>query len=104
MTDPNDDLEGDEDYDYLFDIEVEPIFNQLRTERWLMSILLWPAKAPRPHPIDKLAWMAGSQANLAAILAALEQDGLIERDGDTVSAARAAISFWRLELRQAEPR
>jgi hypothetical protein len=98
MLDPDSD-----DYDGVFDIEVEPIFDQWRTERWLMAILLWPAKAPRPHPVEKLTWIASSHTALAAVLAALENDGLIHRDDDTVSATRAAISFWRLEMRQAEP-
>jgi hypothetical protein len=92
----------DDDIDDFFDIEVQPIYHQWRTERWLMEILLWPAKAPKPHPVDKLAWMAGNQAGLTAVLDALEHDGLIRRDGRTVSATRAAISFWRLEP-QARP-
>lgn len=98
---PDDFLEDDDDY--AVDIESEPLFDQWRTERWLLAVLLWPPKAPRPHPIDKLTWLAGSQHNLAVVLAALEQDGLIERHGATVSATRAAISFWRLEMRQTEP-
>jgi hypothetical protein len=98
-SDPDDTLDDDEDFDYLSlsDIENQPIYNQWRTERWLMEILLWPAKVPRSHAVDKLAWIADSQANLDVVLAALEHDGLIQRDGESVSATRAAISFWRLE-------
>lgn len=79
------------------------IYRQWRTERWLMEVLLWPAKAPRPHRIDKLTWIAGGQDHLALALAALEQDGLIQSDGANVSATKAAISLWRLELGQEEP-
>jgi hypothetical protein len=99
MLDPDSDDRFDDD-DCLVDVEVEPIFDQWRTERWLMAILLWPAKAPRTHLVEKLTWIAGSQANLGAVLAALEDDGLIQRNGNTVSATRAAVSFWRLEMRQ----
>jgi hypothetical protein len=98
-ADTDDTLDDDEDFGYLSlsDIENQPIYRQWRTERWLMEILLWPAKAPKPHPVDRLAWMAGNHARLATALDALEHDGLIRRDGRTVSATRAAISFWRLE-------
>lgn len=96
-------LSPDDDYDDLTDIEYDSIFSQLLTERWLMEILLWPPKAPRPHLIDKLTWMAHSRAALDMVLAALEQDGLIQRDGDTVSATKAAVSLRRLDLRPPEP-
>jgi hypothetical protein len=102
MLNIDNDASSDDD-DYLFDIANQAIYRQWRTERWLMATLLWPAKAPRPHPIDKLTWIAGSHTALAAILDALEQDGLIQRDGKTVSATKAAISFWRLELTQKAP-
>jgi hypothetical protein len=91
------------DNNNIFDIGYAPIYNQWHTERWLMEILLWPAKAPRSHPVDKLTWIACGKANLAVVLAALERDGLIRRSGESVSATKAAISFWRLELAQASP-
>ena len=67
-----------------------------------MEVLLWPGKAPRPHPIDKLTWLAGGQNHLALALAALEQDGLIQSDGENISATKAAIGLWRLELEHPE--
>jgi hypothetical protein len=103
-SDSDDILDDDDELLNSFpDIECEDIYLQWRTERWLMRILLWPAKAPRQHQINKLVWMARSPADLAVVLDALEQDGLIERNGGSVSATRAAISFWRLELTQAGP-
>ena len=98
----NDASSDDDDYSF-FDIRDQAIYRQWRTERWLMAILLWPAKAPRPHPVDKLTWIAGGQTALAVVLDALEHDGLIQRHGTNVSATKAAISFWRLELRQEAP-
>jgi hypothetical protein len=95
--------DDDEDSDPFFAIENQPLYRQWRTERWLMEILLWPAKAPRPHPVEKLTWMAGNQADLAVILTALEHDGLIQRDDESVSATKAAISLRRLEMRRAGP-
>lgn len=103
-ADNNDTLDDDdEDFDPFFDIENAPLYHQWRSERWLMEILLYPAKAPKPHPVNKLTWMAGNQAGLAAVLDALEHDGLIQRDDESVSATKAAISLRRLEMRRAGP-
>jgi hypothetical protein len=102
--DPDDTLDDDdEDFDDLFDIEDEPIFNQWHAERWIMEVLLTPAKTPKPRTVDELIDVVDNGADATVVLAALERDGLIQRSGESVSATRAAISFWRLELTQAGP-
>lgn len=103
-SDPNDDLEDDEDFDCLSDIENTPIYRQLRTERWLMEVLLYPAKVPKRHRVDWLTWMAATPTDFAEVLTALERDGLVQRDGGRVSATKAAISLRRLELKRAGSR
>jgi hypothetical protein len=94
-----DDDDDDEEETLDFYIRAGWFYRQWHTERWLMSILLWPAKAPQPHLVNRLTWIVKDPAELDVVLAALEQDGLVEREGKSVSATRAAISFWRLELK-----
>ena len=84
----------------LFGIEDTAMCVQWRTERWIMEFLLTPAKVPRRRTLEHVINVADKRADVAEALAALERDGLIERNGQTVSATRAAISLWRLELIQ----
>lgn len=95
--------DDDTDLDHFFDIEDDTIYAQWRAERWVMEVLLTPAKTPKKRTVDELINVVDNGADVAAILAALERDGLIYRSGDTVSATKAAVSFWRLELTQAGP-
>ncbi len=104
MPEPDPDDYPDADvYFELFDIEGTAICAQWRAERWIMEFLLTPAKVPRRRTLEHVINVADKRADVARALAALERDGLIERNGGTVSATRAAISFWRLELTQAGP-
>jgi hypothetical protein len=105
MLDPDFDVsDDDEDSDQFFDIQDQPIYRQWRTERFLMTILLYPAKAPKPHHVEKLTWMTGNRSELDVVLDALERDGLVQRDNESVSATKAAVSLRRLEMRRAGPR
>ncbi len=91
------------DDDDPFDIEDEAIYDQWQAERWIMEVLLTPAKNPRPRTPDELANVVDNGVDAAVVLDALEDDGLIQRNGESVSATKAALSFWRLELTQAGP-
>jgi coproporphyrinogen III oxidase-like Fe-S oxidoreductase len=99
-----DDFPSVDAYFELFGIEDTAICAQWRAERWIMEFLLMPAKVPRRRTLEHVINVADKRADVAEALAALERDGLIERDGETVSATKAAISFWRLELAQASGR
>jgi hypothetical protein len=95
---------ADQAFDDLFDIEDEAIYDQWRAERWIMELLLTPAKNPRPRTADELINVVDNGADAAVALTALECDGLVQHDdNNNVSATKAAVSFWRLELTQAGP-
>jgi hypothetical protein len=98
-----DDVPSTDAYFELYGVDDTAICAQLRAERWIMGFLLTPAKVPRRRTLEHVINVAGKRADAARALAALERDGLIQRDGEIVSATRAAISFWRLELTQAGP-
>jgi hypothetical protein len=98
-----DDFPSTDAYFELFGVDDTAMCAQLRAERWIMEFLLTPAKVPRRRTLEHVINVAGKRADAARALAALERDGLIQRDGEIVSATRAAISFWRLELTQAGP-
>jgi hypothetical protein len=85
-------------YFELFDIEDTGICAQLRAERWIMEFLLTPAKAPRRRTLEHVINVADKRADIAEALVALERDGLIRVEGEIISATRAAVSLWRLEL------
>jgi hypothetical protein len=102
-SDPDNPFNDPDIFLELFGIEDTTICAQWRAERWIMEFLLTPAKAPRLRTLEHVINVADKGADIAGALAALERDGLIELNGESVSATRAAISFWRLELSQAGP-
>ena len=100
-SDP-DDVPSVDAYFELFGVDDTAMCAQLRAERWIMEFLLTPAKVPRRRTLEHVINVADKRANVAEALAALEQDGLIRVEGEIVSATKAAISFWRLELTQGD--
>jgi hypothetical protein len=102
-SDPDNPFNDPDIFLELFGIEDTTICAQWRAERWIMEFLLTPAKTPRRRTLEHVINVADKRADIASALAALERDGLIRVEGEIVSATKAAISFWRLELTQAGP-
>jgi predicted transcriptional regulator len=66
------------------------------TQRAVLGLLL--EAHPKSLTISDLARQLGRQEAVGSAVAALVGVGLIERDGDTISANAAAVHFDALEL------
>jgi predicted transcriptional regulator len=66
------------------------------TQRAVLGLLL--EAHPRSLTIPNLARQLGRQDAVERAVARLVEVGLLDRDGDAVSASAAAIHFDRLEL------